>query len=402
MELSSDSTYGCRSYPLPNNAVSAHAIDDELIIFDDRSKQLARMNETATKIWRLHAENLSVDEIGQHLSQFYGIAKEEIITDVINSLNDWQALGILGNEYTPLAEEVEDVLGYMKEINLSLKDKKELQHSKSLKLLDTGFKVLTSNTEINNILLPVISHFPTTNNNITHIIKIIEKNNSFVILDGNKLIGRCDTIDEVVPIVNGHLLVTSFLEVDCLSVFHAGVIYDNNGVVLLSAGSGSGKSTLTAALMCSGKQLFTDELAVLTHDKKIRPAQGCIGLKKGSWEPIAKYYPSIFELTTHQRQDDKVVKFLPPSSLPTTAQLKNGEPVKAVVFPNYSPDHDTTLIPISTADALVKLTDAGYHANQSLSHECVANLVAWMKETPAYELSVNDLKEAVNLVATLL
>ena len=395
------SNFDGQNYPLPNEAVSAHSIDDELIIFDDRSKQLARMNQTATKIWNLHEEYLSVDEIAQHLSQFYGKGKEEIIPDIIKALSEWQAMGILGNDNTPLAEEVDDVLSYMEEINLSVGDKKELQHVKSIMLLDSGFDVFVSSSKINNILLPVISHFPATNN-ITHIIKIFEEENCFTILDGNMLVGRCTTIDEVAPIVNGHILVTSFIEVDSLSVFHAGVIYDKNGVVLFSAGSGSGKSTLTAALMCSGKQLFSDDLGVLTHDQKIRPTPGCIGLKNGSWDVIEKFYPSIFELTTHQRQDDKIVKYLPPTSLPTTTQLKNGEAVKAIVFPNYSPEHNTELIQISTADALVKITDAGYHTNQSLSHECVTNLVDWIKEVPAFELNVNDLKEAVDLVETLL
>ncbi len=395
------STSNDQIYPLPNKAVSAHLVDDELIIFDDRSKQLARMNQTATKIWQLHEKNLSVDEITQHLSQFYEVGKEEIKRDVINALDEWQAMGILGSENIPVAPEKDDVLGHMEEIDLEPEDKIELQHVKSVMLLDSGFDVFASDTEITNILLPVISHYPETNN-FTNIIKVIKKNDHYVIIDGCKLVGHCDTIDEVAPIVNGHILVSSFLAVDSLSVFHAAAIYNNGGVLLLSAGSGSGKSTLTAALMCSGNQLFSDDIGVLTHDQKIRPTPGCIGLKEGSWDVIEQYYQSIFELDTHHRQDKKIVKYLPPSSLPTRSQLENGEPVKAVIFPSYSLEHDSELISISTADALVKITDAGYHANRSLNHESVANLISWMKETPAYELHVNDLKEAVNLVETLL
>ena len=395
------STNKDQTYPLPNKAVSVHSVDDELIVFDDRSKQLARMNQTATKIWNLYEEGLSADEIAQHLSKFYGVEKEVISPDVINALDEWQARGILGSDNIPAAPEVDDVLAYMEEIDLGFEDKIEFQHVKSVMLLDSGFDVFASNTEITNILLPVISHYPETNN-FTNIIKVIEKSDHYVIINGNKLVGYCDTIDEVAPIVNGHILVSSFLAVDSLSVFHAAAIYDDDGVVLLSAGSGSGKSTLTAALMCSGKQLFSDDLGVLTHDQKIRPTPGCIGLKEGSWDVIEQYYPSIFELATHHRQDEKIVKYLPPSSLPTSSQLENGEPVKAVVFPSYSPEHESELIPISTADALVKITDAGYHTNQSLNHESVANLISWMREIPAYELLVNDLKEAVNLVETLL
>jgi len=63
-------------YPPPNSAVSVHHVEDELITFDDRSKQLARMNQTASKIWQLHEENLSVDEIAQHLSEFYSVKKK--------------------------------------------------------------------------------------------------------------------------------------------------------------------------------------------------------------------------------------------------------------------------------------------------------------------------------------
>ena len=388
-------------YPPANDAVSIHSVDDELIIFDDRSKQLARMNQTASNIWMLHEENLSVSEIAQELSQFYGISKEEVLPDVVQALTEWEKMGILGDDNVPSEEEIEDVLAYMKEVDFSLLDEKELQHVKSILLLDSGFDIFASSSEITDILLPVISHYLETDN-FTNVIKIIEQNNQFLIIDGNKLVAVCETIEEVAPVVNGHILVSSFLHVNSLSIFHAAAISNGEEVVLLSAGSGSGKSTLTAALMCSGHQLYSDDLGVLTYDQKIRPTPGCIGLKKGSWDVIKQYYPQIHGLVTHRRQDEKLVKYLQPSSLPSANQLKNGEPVKAVVFPNYSPDHNSELIPISTADALVKITDAGYHTNQSLNHKSVADLVNWMKKIPAYELPVNDLKQAVSLVETLL
>ena len=389
-----------QTFPSANKAVDAFSVDDELIIFDDRSKQLARMNQTAAIIWRLHSDNLSVEEIALKLSEIYGIEQEVIISDVISAFNEWQAMGLIGEDNIPAAPKDENVLDYMEKVDLD-EENIELQLVKSIDLLDSRFEVLASNSKITNILLPVISHYPEAEN-FTNFIKVIEKDDRYFIVDGCKLVARCNSIVEVVPIVNGHILVSSFLQVNSLSVFHAAAISSDGGVVLLSAGSGSGKSTLTAALMCSGHQLYSDDLGVLTHDLKVRPTPGCIGLKKGSWNVIEQFYPQIHELTAHYRQDEKIVKYLPPPSLPSTSQLKNGEPVKAVVFPNYSPDHVSELIPISTADALVKITDSGYHTNQSLNHQSVADLISWMKEIPAYELPVNDLKQAVSLVETLL
>jgi len=387
-----------QSFPQPNTAVSSHSIDDELIIFDDRSKQLTRLNQTASKIWCLHAEHNPIESIAEYLSEHYDIATHQLIPDIISALEEWQTMGMLGNDSSPQTEQIDDVLAYMQKIDASGLKEQEFHQVKSFKLLDSEFNILVSNLAIKNILLPLYAHFPSMECTTAHEIKVLHSKDRYVILEEDKVAGYCNSIDEIAPLMNAHILVTSLSEVDCLSVFHAGVVCDEDGVILLSAGSGSGKSTLTAALMCAEKQYFTDELAILTHSKKIRPAPGCTGLKQGAWQVIEEFFPSIHELTTHQRQDDKVVKYLPPLAMPSATQLKNGEPVKAIVFPNYSPQHETNLIKLSAADALVKITDAGYHSNQSLSHKSVENLIEWIQEIPAYELSMNDLSEAVAII----
>ncbi len=388
-------------FPLPNDSISTYLIDNELIVFDARSRQLVRLNGTATQIWKMHENNITTDEIASELSAIYGLKKTELLPDIRMALNEWHVMGMLGNEHIPTVEEEADVLDHLKQTTVNYQDRQGFIKVKEFTFLDTGFVIEASSDELKKILLPLFSHLGKIESKTTHKIKVIEENSSYVVLDGDMELGCTNRLEEIAPIVNAHVLVVGFLEVDCLSVFHSGVIYDETGVVLLSAGSGSGKSTLTAALMCAGKTFFTDELAILTHDKKIRPAPGCVGLKEGSWNVIEEFYPSIFKLPTHMRQDDKVVKYVPPASLPSVEQLKHGEKVRAIVFPNYSPDCQSALVEISAVDALVKITDAGYHTNQTLNHESVAKLVDWIVDIPAYELKVNDLKEAVDLVSKL-
>ena len=388
-------------FPPPNNSISSHLINDELIIFDIRSKQLVRLNETAAQIWRMHENNATPNDIAYELSKIYGLRREKLLPDVLSALKEWYAMGMLGNEYMPAIDVEAHALSHMKKTTVNYENKKDLIKVKEFTFLDAGYVVEVSNDELKNIVLPLFSHLEKAGNKTTHNIKVIEESSSYIVLDDDMELGRTNKLEEIAPLVNAHVLIISFLEVDCLSVFHSGVVYDNGGVVLLSAGSGSGKSTLTAALMCSGKSFFTDELAILTHDKKVRPAPGCVGLKEGSWDVIEQFYPDIFELATHERQDDKVVKYVPPSSMPTREQLKQGEDVRAIVFPKYSPESESTLVEIPAVDALVKITDAGYHTNQTLNHESVAELVEWIIDIPAYELKVNDLKEAVSLVSGL-
>ena len=77
MVCSSVKNLNVQNYAQPNHEVSTHMVEDELIIFDNRSKQLARMNESATRIWKLHQKNTTVDEITQHFSDVYGMEKEK-------------------------------------------------------------------------------------------------------------------------------------------------------------------------------------------------------------------------------------------------------------------------------------------------------------------------------------
>ncbi len=389
-------------YPLPNNAITTHHIEGELIIFDERSKQLMRLNETASTIWQMHENDISPDKIAVQLSEIYGLGKQQLLEDTINALAYWQSIGLLGSDNVPDVEEEPDVLSYLKKARSTHYDREGLIFVNAFTILDTRFEVFSSNEELKYLLLPLLAHFEKTDFKTRHTIRIVEENSNYVITDGEMEVGCLGTIEEVVPLVNAHILVTGYIEANCLSVFHAGVISGKSGVVLLSAGSGSGKSTLTAALMCAGENLFTDELAILTYNKKIRPVPGCVGLKEGSWRVIEEFYPDIFKLPTHKRQDGKLVKFIPPVSGPTSKQIKEGENINAVVFPDYSPEYRTSLTRISAADALVMITDAGYYVNQTLNHDSVAELVAWVKEIPAYELRVNNLKEAVNLVGGLL
>ena len=391
------------TYPLQNQAISSFPINDELILFDNNSKQLALLNQTASEIWDFHKAELSLDEIIKQISKKYGLAKSDISDDVSMILEQWFELGFIGDSKNKNDIDDEKKLFDLKNTSALDINTLNLLHCKTFRYLDSTFSIHTSNADIQNIIKPVISHFNDAETPPdTHQINIVQIGNSFEILSTDKVIAKCDSLIELAPIINSFILITGYQEVDCLSVFHAGAVSDDNGVVLLSGSPGSGKSTLVTALMCSVSKVFTDEVSVLTYDKKIRPAPGCIGLKEGSWNVIEEFYPNIINSPIHLRQDDKVVKYIPPKKLPNNTQQIYGELVKAIVFPIYSQDYVTNINEISSGEALVRLTNAGYYTGQTLNTKTVTDLIAWVHEIPTYELQINNLNEAVELVTELL
>ena len=390
-------------YPIARNTVSSYPIDNELILFDECSKQLSRINNSAAVIWKLHNSGLSVNQIASRMHDIYGVCSSALKSDIVNTLDKWSAMGLLAKQFnTKHCPSIKQSLMETRTAPALIPKNSSLQHVKTFRHLDSVYTVVASNSNIIDWLFPVISHFPNADKKASHIIAVTYQNNAFEITDNDLLIGSCRSVNEVSPIVNARVLVTGYQETKCTSVFHAGVVGDEDGVVVLSAESGNGKSTLTAALTASGVNYFTDEVAVLTNNKTIRPTPGCIGLKSGAWAAISDYYPEIHRLPTHLRQDGKTVKYIAPRSIPTRHQLEKGLYAKALVFPKYSPNSITKLSPIAPADALVRLTDAGYHTNDTLNHNTVSELVDWVRLLPAYKLEVNDLREAVKLVKTLL
>ena len=390
-------------YPQQNSAVKSFPIDNELILFNNNSKQLALLNHTASEVWNLHEKEFKLDGIIEQISNSYGISKNDIASDVKLILDEWLSLGFIGDieNYYELSEE--DNLFYpICNSTLEL-DKLSLLHCKTFKYLDSSFSFYTSDTEINDIVLQIISHMEEVEvSSDTHVISVVKVENKYEVVKSDKVIAICNSLKEIAPIINALILNTGYQEVNSLSVFHAGAVYDGKGLVLLSGSPGSGKSTMVTALMCNGMSVFTDEVSVLTNEKKIRPAPGCIGLKEGSWDVIKYYLPKIVDLPIHLRQDKKTVKYLQPEFLPNSTQLQYGEPVATIIFPVYSQKCQTKIKKISSAEALVRLTKSGYYTKQTLNTNTVAELIAWVHDVPTYELQINNLEEAVELVSELL
>jgi len=66
-------------------------------------------------------------------------------------------------------------------------------------------------------------------------------------------------------------------------------------------------------------------------------------------------------------------------------------PLHSLVFPCYQPEQPTSLTRISPADALCRLTEAGYDMEGGLDTERVEELIDWIGGISCYELHIHDL-----------
>ena len=233
-------------------------------------------------------------------------------------------------------------------------------------------------------------------------LRIIEIPSGYVLLEDVVPIGWCARLDQVAPLVKATVRHAAKSKQDYFLEIHAGVVSTGSGCLLMPAAQGSGKTTLTAGLIASGFLYFSDEVALLEESTlELRPVPLSLTVKCGSIAALRPFYPQVGELPHHTREDDEIVRYLPPpkSSLPT--DMRQTQPIRWIVFPRYDPDASPGLRPITRSAALHRLMEECVAIPRPFSRPEVQGLVEWMRGQECFDLNVASLQEAVGTLTRL-
>ena len=382
----------------PDPLVSCHQIGEGGVLFHAGQQRLFGLNATAALMWNDLCEGCDAQALVRNLAAHYSLNAGDVEPDVLATLRDWEASGLLahkGVQDAPGEEPYQPPPAQDEVLDSGI----ELRR---FRFLDSRFALHCAIPALHRPLNDLFRHLPDAGPGRAHNISIGQLDDSYCVVEARQLIGCSSEWAEMVPIVNAHVMVSAYHDLDCLSVFHAGAVSDGQRAVMLSAESGSGKSTLTAALAYAGFSLLSDEVVPLLPDGSVVPAPACIGLKTGAWSVLERRCAPLAELPSYRRQDDKYVRFLPPESQVSIPRGGGGMPVAALVFPHYQAGAETCLQSIGPIEALVRLTDAGYHTNAPLRASDVEQLLDWIAEVPAYTLALSDRGPAIDAIRQLL
>lgn len=184
-------------------------------------------------------------------------------------------------------------------------------------------------------------------------------------------------------------------------LLHAGVVALDGKAVLLPAVPGSGKSTLTAALMCRGFRLLSDEFGVVDlASGSLRALVRPVALKNESIEVIAKRYPFATLGTAFDKTRKGRVAHLAPSLDSISARSALSLP-RLIVFPQFRRNAPTHLEPVDDVTAFGKLcvNSFNYELQGPRGFDAIAQLI---NACGLYRIVFSDLDEAVDAIAKLL
>lgn len=394
--------------PLTSISAGVHSylLDDELLLFSEHDRNMYRLNSSSAFIWCCCEEAMDYRSITTEFAQTFKLPASRAEAVVRGTLSEWSAMGFIGQESKPLPSEPVSPTEQQNTADHAspVIDANEHRHEHRYKLLETVFRMRFSAPDMAPIAHAVFAHLEVPDDEPYSLTLDVHRHpDGYTLYSDGEPAEHCVTAEELAPLLHSYVALEVYSRAEYLIAIHAAAVRHGKKCIVLPAKAGNGKSTLTGALIGSGFQYCTDELVLLKHKSHtVQAVPVGLALKPGSWPILKPYHPELERLPVFLRPDEKHVRYLLPEKHALARNPAQCYPVHSLVFPVYQATRTTGLSRISPADALCRITEAGYEVEGDLDREKVAELVDWICGIGCYELCVNDLQEAVSRITELL
>ncbi len=387
--------------------VSSHIFEDQLLVFSERSQTIFELNPSAAFIWLCCEKGMALTDITREMCETFSVSAMTAESDLNAVVSRWMSMELLekglGEEIVPLviqeteASENNPLVGQCYDLKMAP------YKSFCLRLAGFDFLMRFSHQEIEELFTPVFAHLECSCSNQPVIFDVVKIDNQFLMVTDGLIIDVFSNPAEITPRLSYHVVDSAYRKIDFLIAIHAAALSLGNGCVVFPGSFGVCKTTLSADLIKAGFKYFTDDTAIL--DRKtlsIVAVPVCLRIKEGSWETVEEMFQQSLSVTVHGSSDGRKIRYLAPPEGSFAQGMVVGNFVKALVFPEYSPESRTSIQPISRLDAVHRLQECGYDVGACLNKAKVVELLDWIKDVDCYEMNIGSLSEATSIVRRLL
>jgi hypothetical protein len=382
--------------------VSAHFLDDELLLFSTANQCIYRLNPTAAYIWCLLEEGTDPAAIPGRIGEVFGIDPLVAASDTEALIAEWLSAVLVSTpaeKGTPVDFAEESVPPDFSEPFSGLVSDEEFGCELRFTLAGKTFRLRLPSALEESSVCPIFSHIETPGVGFDAWLDVISRDGEYVILGERGRVATVRLPVEIGPIVSQEALRIAYRSNDYLISVHSGAVGNGEGCVVLPGPSAAGKSTLTAALVAAGFLYFTDEVAVVergTH--QLIPCPVSLRIKLGSWDLVRDLWGEKLTVCHTVGAEGLVIKYVVPPEGSFARDKSQSGPVLALVFPKYDPSCPTRMVPLPRSEAVQMLQTAGYDVDGHLTSEKVSELISWIGGIPCYTMTFQSLDEAVELV----
>jgi hypothetical protein len=385
------------AFQRPAPGVGVFFIDGDCLLFSAPAQQAFALNTAAGVIWCWIEDGLSRDAIISRLSEEFALSPAISETFLDEAATLFHSFGLVEGATTqpaaPIAAPVVDA-------RISLIEPARVRR---YRLLDQEIEIRCGSTEQDAIIHPILAHLASEADGAADLsLDVVSDSRSIHIGRNGALCAECATHDELAPLMKSLVWAEAVNSSDFLFGFHAGVVANGAGALMLPGRSGSGKSTLTALLVASGLAYLSDEMALLsrgTFEVRSLPLAFCI--KDSGIQALATPFPELCAQPVHSRGDGKRVLYMTPKPqwlLPVGETRQ----VKAIVFPTYHAETDLKLDRLTSGETVRRLLTDCLVVGKTVELADVEDLISWVQGLPCWSMTFGSSPQAVAALKPIL
>lgn len=382
--------------------VSCHFFEDRLLLFSEKTQGLYELNESAALIWLCCERQMSLDDISLQLSQSFGVERSQAKTDASGLMSYWASLGLIRNDSEPHEQNPEDQ--DVSPAKNALVDRPYELHAEPQTSLGIAFGGLNYlfrfyDQYVTDQATQVIAHLKSHVTEASVFMDVIYDLDHFLIVCNGVIVDAFVDANEIAPRTAYHLVISAYTRTDFLISVHSAALSMGSGCIMFPGNCGVGKTTLSAALIKAGFIHYTDDTVILDRKTlKVIPAPVSLRIKEGSWDLVEQMFPGSLSISVNYTSDKRRLRYLSPSVGKFVSTLTHAEPVKALIFPQYSPERGTGIRSIPKIEAFRRIQECGYDVGPGLDRVRVDELLDWIKGVDCYEMTINSLDEAIPMI----
>jgi hypothetical protein len=368
------------------------------VVIGARRDRLHVLNPVARFIREARWAGQPPASIAQSLSTRYGIPRKVARRDVNVALDEWQALESVSSKTAGHTAEVSPPANepISQSVGMPVPKRRVLY-----RIADQPLVVRYGSPELYEAIHGLLEHLSVDALGVEpKAIDVWGKKDCWFVLNQGAVKMQSRSRDLAVLGVIREVAELAYRGRDWLTVCHAGGVVDGRQCIVMPAASGAGKSTLTAALSFSGWQVMGDDVVPVdrrTHEAVSVPIP--FNLKPSSLPVLARLEARVSKAPGFERGDKRIHYLVPrqfTNNLPTVSY-----PVRLLVYHRYVPGAETALRSLSRVESLQRLIQSDCMLPQPLQDDLVEELVSWVGEVPAWELTYSALDEACDAMRGL-
>lgn len=380
----------------PAEGVQLFLREDGGLLFDQLGQRLFHLNVTAAFLW-CHIENVrSTEDLVSEINVLMNIDRHRAYQMVLRIVRAWWDLGLVhGSRGEPSTERrAACVMEPSSEPSDETMHNEKEAFQRYYRLLDTRL-FLSCPRCLEDLLHPVLAHLeiqeiPSVNFHLT----ITRSRHEWRILQGATVLGKCQDLDELAPLVHGILASLALRHHSYLLALHAGGIAWEDRAMLLVGKSQSGKTTLTGAMVGEGWDYLSDDMILMNRGSfSARAVPSSLTIKPGGWEMLASRFPGRQAPRPHIRADGQTVGYISP---PKPRQgFCVPRLVRWVVFPSRDPGLPEGIRALPPLEGLQRLLTHCCGVPASLLPADIRRMVDASADIRWFEMTLTDLDAAV-------